>query len=117
MRCCISNAVLRNSITLEVQRPGQSDYDEKGRYQEAAKETIYIKGAVQPLSPKELLQETDSRKVKEAIKIYTTDDLRTVSIENSIQPDIVIYKDVEYEVHSVGDWTSFKKVVATRREQ
>lgn len=116
MRDCIAKAIMKEAISLEIRRPGQGTYDEHGRWQTQDKEPLIIKGAVQPLTPKEIMQDVDARHVKEVIKIYTPTELRTVDDVKKIQPDVVVYKGAEFEVHKVGDWNNFYKVIAIRRE-
>lgn len=117
MKDCIADAVMEEAGPLEVRRPAQGTYDEHGRWQVQDAATLTIQGAAQPLRPDEILRLPDSRHIQGAIKIYTADELRTVSVVDKRQPDKVVYRNVEYEVESVGNWESFYKVIAIRREQ
>jgi hypothetical protein len=72
---------------------------------------------VQPLRPEEILRLEDSRHIQEAIKLYTQTELFTVDVGEKIQPDVIVYRNHEFEVESIGYWDVFYKVIAVRREK
>jgi len=116
MSGCVSQAVIRRSKPLNVRRPRNGTYDAHGRWQTREQDPVAMSGDVQPLRPEEILRLEDSRHIRAAIKIYTTDEFLPVSPDGASQPDIVVHNGKEFEVESVGNWEDFFKVIAVRRE-
>ena len=116
MGCCITRAVIAESVTMVVRRQTASSYTAKGRWTTPAETTISIDGAVQPMTPKEILREVDSRHVKAAIKVYSEDPFIMADEATKVQPDVIVYNGEDYEVYAVSDWDCFYKTVAVRME-
>jgi len=120
--------VIRNAVQpdvviwrdIEVHRAVESYYDEHGRYQEQEAEKIIIKANVQRARSDELMDLEEGRRTREAIKIYSIDELRTSSVDKRVQPDVVIWRDVEYQIDKVDNWSEaggYFKAIATRKGQ
>lgn len=115
-RCCIATAVdnLAEQLTLIRSAPG--NYDAEGRWQDFEPETVMVTGTVQPLRSEEISRLEDSRHIAEAIKIYTTSNVRNMSLKEHTQPDTIIRNGVEFEVYSSADWGAYLKILAVRKE-
>lgn len=113
---CIADAVNEGAEPLILIRSMPGAYDENGYWQDKPSKTISIKGAVQPLRPEEISRLEDSRHITEAFKIYTTADIKNLSLEKQTQPDTIIRKSKEYEVYSSADWGSYLKILIVRKE-
>jgi hypothetical protein len=90
---------------IVVKRPkSPSTYDEHGRYQPQPIDEITITASVQPATPKDLEDVEEGRRTRENIKLYTQTELKTASVSDARQPDVIEFDDEEYEVHSVTNW-------------
>jgi len=120
IRNAVSHVACEYSEMIEVHRAVESYYDEHGRYQEQEAEKIIIKANVQRARSDELMDLEEGRRTREAIKIYSIDELRTSSVDKRVQPDVVIWRDVEYQIDKVDNWSEaggYFKAIATRKGQ
>lgn len=106
---------------LTVKRKDTGTYD-KGRYVPAGTETtlIFYDCSLQPLRPREIQLLPENFRSREAVKIFSKDELRTADAVAGYEADRVQYKDKWYEVHSVEDWSehgNFWKAVALKMGQ
>lgn len=102
---------------LLVKRFPGGVYDDDGRWDEQGEDTFYIHASVQIAKGDELLRLEEGRRTRSALKIYTTTKLHTANVDNGSQPDILEYKDDEYQVDLVDDWSEeggYYKVLATK---
>jgi hypothetical protein len=127
MSCdCLTDAIAGASISVLLRRPPSGYYDEKGRWKERERfPDVEFMASVQPLRPNELVDLPENRRTRAAIKLYTETLLKTVSVDEKVQPDIVIpqsgqFKNVEFQVDSVIDWSDlggYYKALATKLGQ
>ena len=66
--------------------------------------TIGFRGSVQPLSAEDLQLLPEGMRVSGRMKLYTTEELRTVETSNCDLPDQVAYRGVTYQVEGIHDW-------------
>jgi hypothetical protein len=92
------------SEEVELRRHPSSAYDEHGRFVELDPEVSYIDAAVQPAAQKDLVQVPEGRKLKGGIKIFSTEQLFTASVEDRRQPDKIVWQGDEYEIVTVNEW-------------
>ena len=92
------NLIKFEEITLTRRAEGVYNED-TGYYEEGSLTTETINANVQPLTGKEIEQLAEADRTKQHKKIFT---------EYAIQDnDIIIYKNIKYEVQSVEDWSSY----------
>lgn len=106
------------SVTLK--RTPAGAYDEHGRYIELEPEETTIQASVQPAKQGELVRLPEGRRVRGGVKIFTTTELFTASVEDQRQPDIIVWQGVEWEVDAVDNWEGpgeYYKALATRKGQ
>lgn len=116
---CIAQTVVCNSETYKLKRRQPGHYDENGRWSPNPIEVSDIKANVQPVLGKELDQVPEGRRNRATIKIYTIDQLYSVTTKTGEkrQPDIIEYKGEDYEIFQVWDWGVYFKSMASIREQ
>lgn len=67
-----------------------------------------IRAVVQPASPDTLKNiESSGEELVGAIDIHTTATLRTVSEDDQLPADLVLYKGRRYKVIVAGDWSQY----------
>ena len=64
-----------------------------------------ITGSLQPLRPNEMQLLPEGRRTSQAMKLYTTDEIRTANEETNMQADEVEVDELIFEVFSVEKWT------------
>ena len=101
---CVTSAIADLATDVVVRRKASGAHDEHGRWQEQDDEEFTIKAVVQPARGHELVRIEEGRRTRGAIKVYTTAELRTASVEEQTQPDRIVWAGVEYEVEYVDDW-------------
>jgi len=102
---------------IVVRRPLSGAYDDHGRWQTRQSVDLAISASVQPATPKDLEDVDEDRRTRENIRLYTQTELLTASVSESQQPDVVVWEDVDYEVHSVTNWGevgNYYKVLAVK---
>ncbi len=77
--------------------------------------------SVQPLRPWELIAFDEGDRDREALEIFTKEELKTADEDTKIPADIIIYKNKEYVVKSVEYWNELNlqhwRSVAFRKKQ
>lgn len=117
---CICQVILNSAIDVIVLRATGGAWNEKGRFEEGEREKITIKASVQPARGRELLRLEEARRNREAIKLYTPAELRTVETSELKQPDVIEWQGERFEVELVDDWDlygGYYKAVALKMEQ
>jgi len=99
---CLPRDGIRSAVVIK--RPRAGTYDQHGRWQEQQKDELTVTASVQPASAKDLEDVDEGRRTKENIKVYTQTLLKTASVSDIRQPDIIEWEGIEYEVHSVTNW-------------
>jgi hypothetical protein len=88
-------------------RPPGGTYDESGRWQAYDTYQFRVRAVVQPVKPEELEHLEEGRRTKGAIKIFCIEELKTADVEDQTQPDQVVWKDEEYQVEEVKNWSDY----------
>jgi hypothetical protein len=116
---CIAQTVICNSSTYKLKRASIGQHDENGRWSNTTRTEQNLKANIQPVIGKELDQVPEGRRNKATIKIYTIDELFSVTTKSGEkrQPDIIEYKNEDYEIFQVWDWNTYFKSFASVREQ
>jgi hypothetical protein len=89
-------------VTVARQQPGTYV---KGRYVEPNPTEFFPVVSVQPVTGKEQLLLPEGVRTRQTVKIYSKMRLMTSSQSTSQRADIVNYKNQNYEVFTVEDWT------------
>lgn len=89
---------------LTVTRNGEGEWCE-GRYVRGKKKEFEISASVQPLRGNDVKLLPEHRRTAEAVKIYTTDKLRTSDEKNNLAADRILHDGKIFEVHSVMNWS------------
>lgn len=70
---------------------------------------VSVRGAIQPLSARDLEMLPEGERTREQMKLYvpaTQEDLRTACVEHGEQADQVVHRGRRWEVHSWQDHTA-----------
>jgi len=113
----IETVVPMFSDPLIIRRVPPGVYDEHGVYQEQAPEEIEICASVQTATDKDLEKVPEGRRLRGGIRIYTTSELLTGSVQDRTQPDIVLWNGAEWQVEKIDNWNDYAeyyKAIATR---
>jgi hypothetical protein len=115
---CVARTVICNSSTYTLKREPVSSYDSNGRWQKVSAVESDIKANIQPVIGKELDQVPEGRRNRATIKIYTLSPLYSARTESGKkrQPDVIRYKNEDYEVFQVWDWNVYFKAFASVKE-
>lgn len=93
--------ILRSTFTIKRLTPGAYV---NGFWVEGSSSTFNILATVQPVSGLEMQSLPEGRRESQAVKIYTSTQLRT--IEDSKNPDILLAFGYEFEIATVEPWQS-----------
>lgn len=104
---CIARAIFSRAMPLIIKRPSGGTYDDNGRWQEYDRYQFQVKAVVQPAQPEELEHLEEGRRIKAAIKIFCIEELKTADVEEATQPDLVVWKEEEYQVEEVKNWSDY----------
>lgn len=108
------------SKSVTVLRKPEGTYDEHGRWQQQEPQSFPIQGSVQIAKPEDLVDVEEGRRTGGAIKVYTDRELRTASVEDGTQPDIIQWNNKRYLVEQVSNWDElggYFKVIALKMGQ
>ncbi|MCP4570693.1 MAG: hypothetical protein GY841_24170 [FCB group bacterium] len=100
----LTRPIAWNSTNITLIRENVSAYDSNGRWIDGPEDETPIAASVQPLKPNELKDLPENRHSEEWVKIYTSTEIKGVSVNNQSQPDRIKSKDKIYEVHTVTNW-------------
>ena len=90
-----------------VKRDKNGEKTVKGKRVKDVWTDLSIRASIQPMSGQELQDEAvGGERVKDGIKIYTTDKLYAARAKKKFKADRICYNDELYEVQTVADWTS-----------
>lgn len=90
--------------TITLKRKAAGTYV-NGRWVPGSVTTSSIRATVEPMKPQELQILPEGLRSRLPIYIYTNEELKTASVADSKEPDILTYNDLDYEVHQVQNWT------------
>ena len=76
----------------------------KGRYVEGPKETILMKGSLQPISGAEVKMLEEGERVRDHFTFYSYEPLSIIGTKNLAQADRMTINDVKYRVVTVEAW-------------
>jgi hypothetical protein len=93
------------SAPLQVRRDAQAGSYINGHWVEGKTQTLNIMATVEPLSGNDLLLLPEGERTKEAIRIYTDSELKTVDEFAKRKADVVNYFGKCFEVQVVKRWT------------
>jgi hypothetical protein len=91
-------------------RPPGGTYDQNGRWQSYDRYQFQVQAVVEPFRPDPsftLMHPEEGRRIKGAIKIFCTEELKSADVDEQSQPDIVLWKNNEYQVEEVTDWSDY----------
>jgi hypothetical protein len=92
----------------------------KGRYFPAAITAIPFKGALVPVTGKDLLRLPEGLRTQEVIRIFSQQEIRTAREPSKNEADEIYYRGEFWEVQNVSDWTdqgAFFDSLATKKSQ
>lgn len=95
------------SQEYKVIRNNSSGSYVNGKYVEGTTEEFYIQGSAQPVTGEELLNLPEAQRKRGVIKLYTQTKLNVVDTNNKRQCDLLEYRDENYEVHEVKDYSDY----------
>lgn len=105
-----------NAITLT--RYGVGAYsDTTGQWVPGASTDSTLDAVVQPSTPKEIQALPENERTREAITVWTREELKTSDVVGSEQADQIAWKGRQYKAQVKTDWTSqagYCQTVATR---
>lgn len=116
----IRSVVPMFSDLVEVSRPASGTYDEHGRWQEGPSNEFEICASVQTATDKDLQKLPEGRRLRGGIRVYTTSELLTASVDEKRQPDVLTWDGAQWQVEQIDDWfevAGYYKVIATRMGQ
>ena len=90
--------------TYQDHRMGADGTYVEGNYVPGRKATLRIRGSLQPLSPREVLQLPEGERVRASWKLYTDGTLITSREAGERQADTVVIRGEEHKVMSVERW-------------
>lgn len=92
---------------------------------ETTSETFTVKGSIQPLNSKDLQQVPEGDRVTGMIKIYTTEQLHTTILDDSVDgidgmlSDEVTWKGEQYKILNIpsdfSDYGYYKSIAARKK--
>ena len=100
----MSEALQGFTVPLTILRSAVGSYDNKGRWQPGAVETLTTVGSVQQAKPEERELLPQGSRESEVKKVYTEFVLKTSSSKDSKDADIVLYQDKRYRVDFIFDF-------------
>lgn len=87
--------------TITIKRYSGGQYI-KGIWTEGVETTTTAKASVQPVSGNELMLLPEGRRNSESVKIFTTAQLKTQSLQEKC--DIIEIRGIDFEIHNVKHW-------------
>lgn len=102
--------------TVAVKRPTGNGTWTKGQFTASATTSFNILASIQPLSGNEMQSLPEGRREKEAIRLYTSTELK-IAAEGGANADVVTIAGKDYEVIAVYPWRNgilnhFKVIVS-----
>lgn len=88
----------RKAYTIRRQSGGTRT---NGHWVEGTESNVAITASVQPLTPKEMESLPEGRRTKQAFKLFTDTELKTVETQN---PDRITLFGSNFEVLSIAPW-------------
>ena len=76
-----------------------------GRWTDGSTSVITIDACVQPATDEDMQRLPEGQRIEETISIFTTTELKTVSVDGQTPADRVSYDGEVYEVQSVTPWS------------
>lgn len=99
--------IKRFGQTVQIKRDKNPEVTVKGKRAPDVYDTFEVKASVQPLKPDEVIEESvGSERNTQGIKVYISQELKTVDTKARLKPDIIVYQGEEYEVRQVDKWVS-----------
>jgi len=89
--------------TYMVERSGPGSY-ENGFYVAGAKETIKVRGSMQPLNARELKLVEEGSRLKQYFKFYSDQPITTINTKTLNRADVITVDGDTYKVFSVESW-------------
>jgi hypothetical protein len=105
---------------VSILRYPKGGYDEHGREKAQEPEEVTIRGVVQTATDEDLVKVDEGRRTRGGIRIFTPTLLRTASVKEQIQPDVVLWEGLKWQVERIDNWSEYGfhyKAVATRMGQ
>lgn len=117
MDLCVQDAILSVSSYVKAFRSPSGSYDENGRWSDhGTTQELGFCAAVQRAKAEDLEDLDEGRRSSKAVKLFTSFELRTASVDGQSQPDILEISGERYQVQSVEYWPDggYYKAVATK---
>lgn len=90
--------------TYRVQRMGGDGTYVEGTYVPGRQTQLQVRGSLQPLSPREVLQLPEGERVRATYKFYTDGVLITSREAGERRADVVVVRGEQFKVMSVERW-------------
>ena len=96
---------LQTPASITVERSAQGAYGSDGIWVAGSVPTLTVSPVVVvPLTPEEQVHMPEGVLTREQIKIFSREELKTASVPNARDADVVLYKSRRFEVHKVQWW-------------
>ena len=91
-----------------------------GVWVEGSETAFTFYGSKQPLSGKDMLSLPEGRRDRETYLIYTSTELKSVDVNNQVNPDIIVLNGNDFEIIQVESWQNgiynHYKAVASKKQ-
>jgi len=102
--CCAASVIMDRATPHQVLR-SNGYRDEHGRWNDGSPDELTLDIYTQPATPDDLMQLPEDRRSEETIKFFSVVEIFGVDVVEQRQPDIIVKRGKQFEVHKVKDWS------------
>jgi hypothetical protein len=96
--------IKKYGVEVDVIRYSPRTINSQGVFEKEIDSEFKTIVSIQPLNGKELINLEEAQRLKNVVKCYSYDELRTISNDGKTSADIVIHQGARYEVNRVEKW-------------